>query len=670
MSEFLSSANYSWHFGLRSGGEDKADSVVGKFFKEQYASLVRESIQNSLDVANDPTQPVTMTFKFDKMELPKDSSFFELKKYINGCLALYNDEKTRTNKSLVIMKEALREIEEEGEIHFLEVSDENTIGMDYCSDITKQSKTRFYSFSKSVGNSIKSSATTGGSYGFGKAVFYNASKIRTIFVSSQSTDESGKPLKLFEGISSLCTSLIDSKKYEATGYFCMNEDEEPTMNENFIPERFRRSQLGSSVYVMGVSSNPESQEDALREIKRSVVQHFWLSILNRKLVVKIGNEEINSDVIRNVADEVYNNPEEYNVSDQSTDPRKFIEAVYLAGTDANHLHITDDLNPELGKVQLYILKERKASDKILYMRKTEMLIKTEPKSTRYGYYAVFVCEGDKGNETLRTAEDPTHTEWKSTNCDNEQDRGVARAAIRRLNKFIKDSIQDLFTGNNSSDADISGAQDYLYMNVSLDDIQDPETRVLTGSPSGEIQDEDSSSQTTIQFGDIEILPTHVQRHGHVVVEDITKAVLGGEDILNGSSDVEIDPNPNPNPDPNPIINNEFWKEDENGKEGKFGRPIKVNFHPFFQKERTQIVHNIRITADKDVENGTVEILVSGSDEKNHADEVYIDSVNMGHLDGNRISGLTFKQGEKLLLKVIFEDNLLHPIELRAYECKK
>ena len=70
--------DYYWHFGIREGGSDTADNIDAKFFTEDYASLVRESLQNSLDVQEDETKPVVVSYRFGEMKLPPNSRFFEI----------------------------------------------------------------------------------------------------------------------------------------------------------------------------------------------------------------------------------------------------------------------------------------------------------------------------------------------------------------------------------------------------------------------------------------------------------------------------------------------------------------------------------------------------------------------------------------------------------------
>ena len=80
--------NCKWHFAKQLGGREDGpnDPMQDNFKKTPYASLIRESIQNSLDVVLDPTQPVHMEFSIGRMRAREYPNFFELKKHIEGCI--------------------------------------------------------------------------------------------------------------------------------------------------------------------------------------------------------------------------------------------------------------------------------------------------------------------------------------------------------------------------------------------------------------------------------------------------------------------------------------------------------------------------------------------------------------------------------------------------------
>lgn len=652
---------YKWVF-KPNGGTATADNIAGKLFLNDYAPLVRESVQNSLDAAINKTEPVKVIYRFGKLHLSEHSSFYKLLEWVNGGMTKFPDEDKRAYKNLRNIKETLSSIKQKGVIHYLEVSDENTVGMDYTSDKRIQSKTRFYSFLKSLGNSSKPSNTSAGSHGVGKVVFQKISKINTIFVSSKSFEDNKE---LFEGMSELCTSLIDDVEYEYRGYFCMDDNQEPTMCRHDIPEQFRRDKYGTSVYVMGVTEDEESQKAYMRDIEKAVVDNFWLSILQGKLVVQIEDSVIEKDNIINLAEKVYNQPEQYNTQ-KSSDTRKFIEAVYLEGIDKKHIHITDSTIPELGEVHLYILKDKHGENCIQYMRETGMLIKVE-KQPNYGFYGVFVCAGQSGNKNLRNSENAEHNQWNSNECEDEQDKKEARKAIAGINRFINNQLQNIFGGDSTGKSDISGAEDYLFMTVSSEDIDNPEMDVILGKPkTDEFQDKESSMQTTL-FENSQVNNKKQERHGHIIIEQNDMASLNDEGNLQGGKTEEShDPSPGPVPPPGPVPVYHY-NHDDGGVAGHFQKSINVKYRPVFQIENGVVYHYLYITPAENCSDATIELIVKGDEDD---DNIFVVQSSHGIPKENKITGLSFEQNSKLKLKIKFEDNLPHPITLKAYEYKK
>ena len=58
-----------WHFDIQTGEEQGPGDALGQNFKgEPYAALVRESIQNSLDVSLKNSLPVKMVYSFGNID--------------------------------------------------------------------------------------------------------------------------------------------------------------------------------------------------------------------------------------------------------------------------------------------------------------------------------------------------------------------------------------------------------------------------------------------------------------------------------------------------------------------------------------------------------------------------------------------------------------------------
>ena len=80
--------NCKWYFADQPNGQEVGpnNAMEQSFKKHPYASLVRESIQNSLDAVLDKSQPVVVKFSILEIKGENYPEFFELKHHIKGCL--------------------------------------------------------------------------------------------------------------------------------------------------------------------------------------------------------------------------------------------------------------------------------------------------------------------------------------------------------------------------------------------------------------------------------------------------------------------------------------------------------------------------------------------------------------------------------------------------------
>ena len=84
-----------WYFDSETGQhEGPNDALIQHFKRNPYGALIRESIQNSLDVVLDTTQPVRINGDFKELKSLDCPEFFNLKNHIKGCIDLYNENQT------------------------------------------------------------------------------------------------------------------------------------------------------------------------------------------------------------------------------------------------------------------------------------------------------------------------------------------------------------------------------------------------------------------------------------------------------------------------------------------------------------------------------------------------------------------------------------------------
>lgn len=272
-----------WHPIYRNENDNSvgpSEPMSENFRQTPYASLVREAIQNSLDVPQKGnTDPIEVHFSIGFIDSKNFPQFFEIRKHIKGCI----DNFPNNEKAKKIYPPMLRYINKVnrpgGKLHFIRISDYNTQGMPYVKNGNNDSP--FYAFVRSAGVSSKGDENAGGSFGFGKAAFFYLSPLRTVLVTTKTEDNE----YFFEGVSSLCSYKIDGKTVSNLVYYD-NNNGNPTTKFNKIPGRFQRKDAdgnevgpGTDIFIMGVDfDNTGSEEQIYDEMYKAVLENFWMAI--------------------------------------------------------------------------------------------------------------------------------------------------------------------------------------------------------------------------------------------------------------------------------------------------------------------------------------------------------------------------------------------------------
>lgn len=697
-----------WHFGTAESGQEigPKDAVGDKFKKIPYDSLVRESIQNSLDVAADDNNPVVVSFRIHDFPIDRYPQLLKIEDRIGACIDYWNDKNARDKFGP--MKDYVEKVSRMAEFPCLEICDSNTVGMDYDPN---NRKSRFFSFVKSVGNSSKQgSKSKGGSYGFGKASFYNVSMMRAMLVSTMTTE--GKCY--FEGIASYCTHEFNGKKQQAVGYYSDNDQELPVDDINNIPIAFRRYNPGSSVFLLGIDAFKKNREAIVLEIIKSAIDNFWLAILHNKLVVNIEDDKrfmqhtINSSSLIDYVNSQYQIKENKKIA--KTNPLPYIEAVSNTEDLPKKFRKITEVLPSVGEVTLFLKLSKEGNDYISYQRKPRMQVQLKSNNTNYGFNGVFFCENDKGNEILLEAEDAAHAEWDYRNSEDQQYE--CKQALDEVKDFIQRSINDIFIDKTKKELTPSGVVDYLYIPSSLDEEPDeePENEPEVGTPLDETDPEKETLPPTTEGNEPPEIgkPEKEVSIGHVGI-DLPKAKKkkkkktkpgkdkGGESgsgtsVGNGagsggSSGAGSGSGNGGGSEIGEETGNdsgeetEEWEEAESGSEsGTTGNEgfsleeieveeiIPITYRSFAVKQDGKLFHKIVIHSSKLAESAIIE-LVTGGDQG--SEQVNIASTNVGVASGNIIRGVQLlAKPEKNTLLVQFEDGMKHAVQVEVKNIKK
>ena len=643
--------NCKWHFAEKIGGGDQGpnDPMEQNFKKNQWSSIVREAIQNSLDAVDDPARPVKVEIEFKSMKTNNYPNLLKLKSEIDECLEYFSDN---DNAKLIYppMIDYLKIIDTDfnRNLHYIKIADYNTKGMDYVKGGTDSP---FYAFVRAAGVSSKNDKSSGGSYGFGKAAYFYLSAIRTLIISTKT--KYGK--YFFEGVASLCTHGKDCRK-EAIGYYD-NNGGEPVDRPEDIPQRFKRDEAGTDINIIGVQglADNDSKEQICADMTRAVLRNFWLAIYDKKLEVTIHGENITSDNIVGKMQEYFE--EEHDFTKKKTitnyNPRPYLEAVRLADKDDKHVHVEKEL-PLLGKVHFYAYKHKDANDKILYMRSPKMLVYGENNRTSYGFYGVFVCDDKEGNEILRRMENPAHTAWDAD--QDKYNKNENKEAKNELSNFIKQCVEIIFPTNLSAITAISGLENYLYIHTAEDNDESSIT---------DKSDKTSLDETSTINSEKTIVPNMRQPEGLVVTNIRAMASKHADgNLLSGHSSRRSKTKGGNIGTGN--LRQKNISDEKQGMEGTYAEPVSIKYRSYAKDLNREMYHFIIIRSDTDIKNARLDITVCGTQD----DElVKIKSSTRGTVHGNSISDLSIPSKGKFVICIQFVDNMKHAIKLEPYEIK-
>lgn len=407
----------NWNFPLLPQGIERQgirDGDMSDFSKTHYKSVVRESIQNSLDAKpKDSDKPVIVHFNlktYPKGFLP---DFSNIEERIEQCLEYASNDDDKEFLTAMIGS-----FQNSTKYECMEIADYNTLGMDI--------DTSYDSFANSRNISSKKSIGSAGSKGMGKAVYFASSYLQSILVSTKSV----KNDVIFQGISKIATHKVDGKDYYHKGFY--SEGLNPIQNKNEIPTEFQRKDAGTSIFIIGLKLD----ENRIEEMTKELLANFWLAIYEGDLIVKINNKQFDKESIYDEIIYRYNELDESGQYNKFPNPRPYIET--FIGIQNGKRQVYQDKIDVIGDVRLVLAKNNNYPGRIAFYRKSKMLIFKDTSYIYKGYCGLFICDDEDGNEILKKLENAKHNEWNSGNWDNPK----ANQAIRSYRNFVQKCVND------------------------------------------------------------------------------------------------------------------------------------------------------------------------------------------------------------------------------------
>ena len=655
-----------WHFADQIGGREDGpnDAVTQNLKGSPYSTLIREAFQNALDAAQGPAAdkgPVRVEVSFGSINGLDFPNYMELGKHIQGCLDCFPDNEQA--KSLYEpMLESFNEDSRHSELGYIKVADYNTNGMDYVSESDPNYRKKpFYAFVRSVGVHANDSDGSGGSYGFGKAAYFLISPMRTLMVSTLTN--TGR--YFFEGVSALCTHTFEGKTKVSVGFYD-NNDGLPTCIPDRIPKPFRREEAGTNFYLMGTKFSDKERDQVKDEMLRAAVRNFWMSILRGNLVAVIDNVEINKRNIDAFMSDLFPSLIDNYKSQMNHNPRPYYEAYVNSGKDDVHKCFTTNL-PNLGKVQFYAFLTPEADDRVCFMRGLQMFVYRKKSQTGAAFYGLFLCEDMRGNLILRDMEPPRHDDWDAS-WARKYPKDLCQEAENEYKNFITECIKQLHPDDDARGLNVNGGEDVFASENFLE--EDDEVTASNagasgniGNPSGETQEEENGTMTT----EIDPKEPDIAKPGNAQGGSVRRTDSGWKPDPEGKNKGGI----------------RTRGKDKKKRKGRGNQPgnhpvntspdnsevqtyVYATCRPICQRVNGILYHDLIIRPEEDIVNGEIELLIGGEESTEKMSIVYSDQ---GVVSDNCISGIQLFKDRKNVIRVRFEDNLRHSVNLVAYECK-
>lgn len=478
-----------WSFPHNNHGKEDGlnDPGVETFLSRPLESLAREVIQNSRDATEDSSKPIIVDFSL--FDVPRElfPNVDEFKKVLDAC-GNYWEENLKAKKFFANAQHLLAQ----ENISFLKISDYNTNGLSGAKELRGQD---WHKLTKSVGASDKRGGKDG-SFGIGKHAPFACSAFRTVFYGTKARDDK---TTAFQGVAKLVTHL-DSKKIETqgTGYFGEKTKLRPLFEFDKLDDFFTRRRFGTDIYIPGFVFG----DDWDVRVAVSVIKNFFVSILDGKLIVHVGDIRIDSTSLPELMETLVAN---YDNSGTT--------GFYKALVDQSSHVFSEDNFLGMGPVELHVVVDDTLPKFVAMVRQSGMLVYVKNRlRTPLRFSAVFIARGEALNTFLTSLEPPAHNDWQPER--HADDIPYARSVLKSIHAWIVDKIKELSDVTGAEDIDPEGIGQFL-----PDELDEIEGNNRTNdSDDGQAHPRDVEMQTRT------VTPT---AHQHTSADD------GGNDEENG-----------------------------------------------------------------------------------------------------------------------------------------
>jgi hypothetical protein len=397
-------------------------------------------IQNSNDAISDSTLPVRIEFDLLKVKVADIPDIEGLRDKFKRCLPhAMADNNLEAGKWFQDANDLLN-----GKtLSVLRMADYNTTGMTGPCELG----TPYFAYMKAMGTSQKSAENSGGSHGIGKRAPLACSQLRTLFVITKFKNEVGQVDMLAQGFAALMSHSKSAQSktgpfVDGEGHWGLTEGALPVDDETLLPKWLSRDGIGTSIYLLAFDAVTHWQ----KRLIAITLSNYFAAIHRGKLIVKIGSVEINKDTIASHFDGY---KELANALDDEDEKARFISA-------RNFFSALDDSNPHLmpveesqllhlGRTAVRVVVQEGMPCEYAVIRGGMLITTSLPQLKQFPNYKDFVavaeCLDLEGEKLLRRMEPSRHDDFEPDQFESEKDKKLGRAALKLLQKHIRESIK-------------------------------------------------------------------------------------------------------------------------------------------------------------------------------------------------------------------------------------
>ena len=430
-----------WKFPINEGRKIVGfnNQGVSHFTGDRFRNVIRETAQNSGDVVQDATKPVTI--KMSSTHIPMhllDSEGLAT----TLALCLERSKVPSDKPALEKMVDHVQEACATGTMPALVISDHNTTG---ASNIVEEGAltSMWDALTNAEGVDVKPTKGSAGSHGLGKNAPYNISTPRTVLYSTRfRTEAEGETRNLFVGRALLVSHQgDDGQHYWHEGH--LGAANFNPLEDSQIDPFFQRDDEGLTLYIAGFAPPPDSTWETTAV--QAAIENFFHGIVKGKLIFDVDGSAVNSDSIhQRWIDELSDlQPETVNFIRVSTSAPVATCNIEGIGEVNLYLETSDDYEDNRREIALVrdsgmIITNQLADMNLPGMKRLGSL----PRNLK-GFTAIIECLSHGEPSLVRDAETANHTAVRVDTIEDMSRRRLAERRLGQLGGWVKKQLQEL-----------------------------------------------------------------------------------------------------------------------------------------------------------------------------------------------------------------------------------